>query len=448
VKVCQIRGVTTSASIGIVGGGQLAWMLAREAQKLGVELHVQTPDPRDPAAEVASSVVLGALDDLQATRTLAQRAERISFENELVSLPDLEQLEREGIPFLPSLASLAPLLDKRSQRQLLNQLNLPTPHWAPLEDALPPAPLLPGEWEREGFELGWHPNPSVAEGSSSPASLLPPQGPRLPEGLTFPVMAKASRGGYDGRGTCVLASLAELEEHLARVDPADWILEELVPFEMELAQVVCRDQRGQVSCFPLVETHQRDQVCDWVVYPAAVAHAVEAFARNVAMSLVTSLNYVGVMGIEFFYGPRGLQVNEVAPRVHNSGHLTLEACRTNQFAQQIRIVAGLPMGQTDPNVQGALMVNLLGYGSPASPDARADYQSQRAALEALEGAKLYWYGKQPRQGRKLGHVTLVLQAEGPKQRAEECARRLQQVRAIWPWPDVKQVSPDAAAFTP
>ncbi|MFN5464831.1 MAG: 5-(carboxyamino)imidazole ribonucleotide synthase, partial [Cyanobacteriota bacterium] len=156
--------MTTSASIGIVGGGQLAWMLAREAQKLGVELHVQTPDPRDPAAEVASSVVLGALDDLQATRTLAQRAERISFENELVSLPDLEQLEREGIPFLPSLASLAPLLDKRSQRQLLNQLNLPTPHWAPLEDALPPAPLLPGEWEREGFELGWHPNPSVAEG--------------------------------------------------------------------------------------------------------------------------------------------------------------------------------------------------------------------------------------------------------------------------------------------
>jgi 5-(carboxyamino)imidazole ribonucleotide synthase len=198
----------------------------------------------------------------------------------------------------------------------------------------------------------------------------------------------------------------------------------------------------------LVETHQRDQVCDWVVYPAAVAHAVEAFARNVAMSLVTSLNYVGVMGIEFFYGPRGLQVNEVAPRVHNSGHLTLEACRTNQFAQQIRIVAGLPMGQTDPNVQGALMVNLLGYGSPASPDARADYQSQRAALEALEGAQLYWYGKQPRQGRKLGHVTFVLQAEGPKQRAEECARRLKQVRAIWPWQDVEQVSADAAAFIP
>ena len=428
--------MTTSASIGIVGGGQLAWMLAREAQKLDVDLHVQTPDPRDPAARAAASVVLAPLDDLQATRALAQRAERISFENEWVPLTELEQLERDGISFLPPLSALAPLLDKRSQRQLLGQLNLPTPHWAPLEDVYPPAPQLIGEGDDVAFGVRCLQEEPLHGPGATASSLAPPPGPRLPEGFTFPVMAKAIRGGYDGKGTCTLANLTELEQHLAAVNPEEWILEEKVAFTMELAQVVCRDLQGVVKCFPLVQTHQRDQVCDWVVCPAPVCHRVEAYARNVAMSLVTSLNYVGVMGIEFFYGPRGLQVNEVAPRVHNSGHLTLEACRTNQFAQHVRIVAGLPMGPTELNVRGALMVNLLGYGPPASEEARNDYQAQRDALEALAGAHLYWYGKKPRLGRKLGHVTFVLEAQEDPEREEECARRLEEVRALWPWPEL------------
>jgi 5-(carboxyamino)imidazole ribonucleotide synthase len=420
-------------------------MLAREAQKLGVELHVQTPDPLDPATRAASSVVLGSLDDVEATRALAERAQRISFENEWVPLAELEPLERDGIPFLPTLSSLAPLLDKRSQRQLLNHLNLPTPHWAPMEAAESPSPLLGSHGEALGGEgllpdeatLDWWPS-TIA---SSPA----PSGPRLPNGLVFPVMAKAISGGYDGKGICLLEDQAALESHLAHHKSEDWILEEHVPFEMELAQVVCRDQLGQVRCFPLVQTHQRDQVCDWVLFPAPVSHAVEAYARNVAMSLVTSLNYVGVMGIEFFYGTRGLLVNEIAPRVHNSGHFTLEACRTNQFAQQIRIVAGLPMGLTDPRVDGALMVNLLGFGAAESSETKADYQAQRAALEAMEGARLHWYGKSPRLGRKLGHVTFVLESEGAEHRQEECAARLANVRALWPWPTAMDGHPIDAA---
>ncbi|MFM9072463.1 MAG: 5-(carboxyamino)imidazole ribonucleotide synthase [Cyanobium sp.] len=433
VKVWRIQGVASSASIGIVGGGQLAWMLAREAKKLGVELHVQTPDPLDPATRDAASVVIGPLEDVGATRVLAQRAGAISFENEWVALGELESLEREGIPFLPALSSLAPLINKRSQRQLLNQLNLPTPLWAPMEAAYPPPPQKENrDHQAHQGEESWGEEVSAWQ-PSEPTSADPPT-PRLPPWLSFPVMAKAASGGYDGKGTDVLADQKALEEHLAHHRAEEWILEELVGFEMELAQVACRDQLGQVRCFPLVQTHQRDQVCDWVLYPAPVPHAVEAYARNVAMSLVTSLNYVGVLGVEFFYGPRGLMVNEVAPRVHNSGHLTLEACRTNQFAQQVRIVAGLPMGLTDPQVTGALMVNLLGYASAESPEARADYREQRKALEAMEGATLHWYGKAPRVGRKLGHVTLVLKAEGREQRAQECGRRLAEVRAVWPWP--------------
>lgn len=432
VSRSRIQAVGSSASIGIVGGGQLAWMLAREAKKLGVDLHVQTPDPNDPATREAASVVVGSLSDVVATRSLAQRAGQISFENEWIPIAELEILEREGIPFFPSLSSLAPLINKRSQRQLLNQLNLPTPHWAPMESAYPPPPRRERIDDPLQAEGSW-PTDHVSVQPTGFDTSLPPT-PRLPEGLSFPVMAKAASGGYDGRGTCILESQSQLEEHLARQRAEDWLLEEHVSFDMELAQVACRDQLGQVRCFPLVQTNQRDQVCDWVVYPAPVPHAVEAYARNVAMSLVTSLNYVGVMGIEFFYGPQGLMVNEVAPRVHNSGHLTLEACRTNQFAQQVRIVAGLPMGLTEPHVKGALMVNLLGYAANESAEVQADYQQQRQALEAMDGATLHWYGKAPRLGRKLGHVTFLLHAEGHEQREAECAKHLQEVREVWPWP--------------
>jgi 5-(carboxyamino)imidazole ribonucleotide synthase len=204
---------------------------------------------------------------------------------------------------------------------------------------------------------------------------------------------------------------------------------------MELAQVVCRDLTGEVRCFPLVQTHQRNQVCEWALFPAPVNHAVEASARNVSMSLVTSLNYVGVMGIEFFYGPGGLLVNEVAPRVHNSGHLTLEACASNQFAQHVRIVAGLPLGSTEPMVNGALMINLLGYEPDDGADAKLAHQQQRQALASMPGAHVHWYGKRARMGRKLGHVTFVLEAEGPEALEEERARRLREVRAVWPWPE-------------
>lgn len=433
----SLAGEPDSArSIGIVGGGQLAWMLAREARHLGVALHVQTPDPADPAAREAASVVVAPLEDGEATRALARRAERITFENEWVPLAALEPLEREGIAFLPDLAAMAPLLNKRSQRQLLNQLNLPTPHWAGMEASQPPPFVPPGTEpiENDGQEKSWPGGQAVSSWPPSPLFPLVSQGPRLPEGLSFPVMAKLSCGGYDGKGTCILADLAELERHLASHTPEEWILEERVRFEMELAQVVCRDLNGEVKCFPLVQTHQRDQVCEWVLFPAPVSHGVEAYARNVAMSLVTSLNYVGVMGIEFFYGPSGLLVNEVAPRVHNSGHLTLEACVTNQFAQHVRIVAGLPLGQTDPTVKGALMINLLGYEPADGEDAKLVHLPQRQALAAMKGACLHWYGKSPRRGRKLGHVTFVLEAEGEREREEERAKRLAQVRAVWPWP--------------
>ena len=356
-------------AIGVVGGGQLAWMLGAAAQ--------------------ATSLVQAPLEDLAGTRELARRCSAITFENEWLDLEALAALQQEGVQFVPSLAALTPLICKRSQHELLDALQLPSPHWCPL-----------------------------------PADGL------LPETLQFPVMAKASRGGYDGKGTRLLRRPADLAALVRQVDPEGWILESYVAFELEMAQLVSRDSYGRVACYPLVQTHQHRQVCDWVLSPAGVPHAVQAFARNLACSLVTALDYVGVLTIELFYGPAGLQVNEIAPRTHNSGHLTIEASRTSQFAQQARIVAGLPLGPVDAVAGGALMVNLLGYETSDS-----DYGAQRAALVALPDATVHWYGKgDARPGRKLGHITLLLPEAEPEERQRLAMERLDQVRALWPLP--------------
>jgi 5-(carboxyamino)imidazole ribonucleotide synthase len=301
----------------------------------------------------------------------------------------LAPLSFDGVTFLPSLDALSPLVSKRSQRQLLQELGLPTPRW----------------------------------------SDLPADGV-LPKDFHYPLMAKASTGGYDGKGTAVLRQAEDLVALRARVNSSDWILEEFVPFELELSQLACRDQSGTVQCYPLVQTHQHQQVCDWVLAPAAVPHAVQAYARNIAASLLTAINYVGVLSIELFYGPGGLQVNEIAPRTHNSGHFTIEAAHTSQFEQQVRIVAGLPMGPVDLRVPGALMVNLLGFET-----SNGDYQEQRDALAALPDATVHWYGKQGSSpGRKLGHVTLLLQGATPEERQLQAEQLLERVRQVWPLP--------------
>jgi len=409
--------------IGIVGGGQLARMLGEAARELGVGLQVQTPGAEDPALAFASGQVVAAVDDPAGTAELARRCGAISFENEWIPIEALEPLAETGVRFLPSLDALRPLIDKRSQRELLDALHLPCPRWTPLAKVLEP-PEAPEAGMAEGQGGGDRP----ADPPSLPTD--PGPGPHLPEGFSFPLMAKAVRGGYDGKGTRPLADQAALEELLELVDPAHWILEEQVAFDCELALTACRDREGSVACFPLVQTHQHRQVCDWVLFPAPVNHAVEAFARNVAASLLTALDYVGVLSIEFFYGHAGLQVNELAPRTHNSGHYTIEACRCSQFAQQVRLVAGLPMGLTEPIWPGALMVNLLGLS-----DADPGQEDRLRRLAALPGAHLHWYGKQGSSpGRKLGHLTVELRGRTAEERALEMERRLAEVRTIWPLP--------------
>ncbi len=378
--------------IGVVGGGQLARMLVQAAAQRDVPIAVQTSDAADPAAGLASRLVAADPRDVAGTRELVVGCDGITFENEWVNIDALLPLEQQGVRFQPSLAALSPLVDKLSQRQLLDDLAIPSPPWCPL-------------------------------------SLISPAQPALPQGWTFPVMAKASRGGYDGKGTVVLRDIAGLAQLLRAVPADDWLLESWVDYELELALVVSRDQRGRIRHFPLVQTHQHQQVCDWVLAPAPVDPSVAALAYNVAASLMTKLGYVGVLALEFFYGPAGLQVNEIAPRTHNSGHFSIEACTSSQFDQQLCIAAGLPVPDPELKSRGALMVNLLGL----DPERHPPLDQRLEALEAVPGLHLHWYGKSPETpGRKLGHVTLLLEGDTLLKRRDEAESALAAIRRIWP----------------
>ena len=378
--------------IGVVGGGQLARMLVQAAAQRDVPIAVQTSDAADPAAGLASRLVAADPRDVAGTRELVVGCDGITFENEWVNIDALLPLEQQGVRFQPSLAALSPLVDKLSQRQLLDDLAIPSPPWCPL-------------------------------------SLISPAQPALPQGWTFPVMAKASRGGYDGKGTVVLRDIDGLAQLLRAVPADDWLLESWVDYELELALVVSRDQRGRIRHFPLVQTHQHQQVCDWVLAPAPVDPSVAALAYNVAASLMTKLGYVGVLALEFFYGPAGLQVNEIAPRTHNSGHFSIEACTSSQFDQQLCIAAGLPVPDPELKSRGALMVNLLGL----DPERHPPLDQRLESLEAVPGLHLHWYGKSPETpGRKLGHVTLLLEGDTLLKRRDEAELALAAIRRIWP----------------
>lgn len=371
------------ARIGIVGGGQLARMLAVAARDLDLELWVQAASAEEPAVDLAAGVVWGPADDAAATAKLAAGAKAIAFENEFVNLPALARLA--GVEFCPRLSSLAPLLDKFHQRTFLQAAGISVPEFIALA---PGSPL------------------------ASP--------------FGYPAVLKSRRQGYDGRGTEVCQNAAELSAVWERLDrPAGWLLEAFVPFDRELAIVAVRDRAGAVALLPPVETQQEAGVCQRVYAPAGIPAAVEAQARAIAVQLLEKLDIVGILGIEFFLTPGGmLLVNEMAPRTHNSGHFSLDACTVSQFTLQLQAVAGLPLGQPTLAVPGAVMVNLLGFEERSE----CDYADKRARIATLPATSVHWYGKvESRPGRKLGHATACL-ATADRAAAVAIADR---IAAIW-----------------
>jgi len=369
--------------VGVIGGGQLAWMMGAAAKTLGLDLIVQTPSRDDPAVGIAEEIVLAQVEDASATAHLAKQCDVITFENEFVDLAGLSAIASQGVEFVPSLKAIAPILDKFDQRSFYQSIHVPTPRFQ-----------------------------AITSASEVDAS------------FGFPVVLKARRHGYDGYGTFVCKTQAELEAVLQTPGQA-WLLEAFVPFEKELAVMAARERSGMVALYPVVESQQDNQVCRRVYALNEFSEGVTEQVGAIARQLLTALDYVGMLGIELFLTADGqVLVNEIAPRVHNSGHYTLDACATSQFEQHLRAVAGLPLGSTALTCAGAVMVNLLGFETAPS-----DYAALRQALAKIPQAHVYWYGKtEARPGRKLGHVTVCLQ---PGQGREEAEAIAHQIEAIW-----------------
>jgi len=378
--------------IGVVGGGQLAMLLVEAGKKRDVDVVVQTAAKTDPAAKKTNQVILHDPTNPVGTKLLAEKSRLITFENEWVDIPSLLSLQNNGVSFVPKLQAIGPLINKINQRELLNSLDIPCAEWLPI-------PLT----KSSEFEL--------------------------PSDWIFPLMAKAAKGGYDGKGTKIIKNLKQLQEFLVIEKEEQWMMEKWVSFDKELSIVSSRDSKGIVRSLPIVETFQSKQVCDWVLAPADINHDVDLMVRNIVSSLLAELDYVGVIAIEFFYGSEGLLVNEIAPRTHNSGHFSIDACNSSQFDQQICITSGINVPMPEMIVNGALMANLLGLQNdyPLTLTQRLD------DLRSIPGLNVYWYEKEKeKKGRKLGHVTYLLNNKDPLSRKKEALDVLKTIRSIWP----------------
>jgi 5-(carboxyamino)imidazole ribonucleotide synthase len=353
--------------IGLLGGGQLAQMLTQAAISLGIDTAVYERTPDSPAARLTTISAVGEWDDLPALEAFAARCDLLTLENEFIYADSLAHLERRGVTVLPSSATLATIQDKLLQKQCYSESGLAVPRFAAVD---------------------------------SPADVA-----RTAESFGYPLVLKTRYGGYDGYGNAAVDSVEDIPaawEHLMR-SGRRLMIEAWVPFERELAVMILRGLDGEIRAYPVVETIQQNHICHVVRAPAEIAPEIAARAVALASQAVTALDGVGVFGVELFLLPDGsLLLNEAAPRPHNSGHYTIEACVTSQFENHLRAVLGMPLGDTRMIAPAAVMVNVLGRRSGP-----VDFDGIRDAL-AVEGAHLHLYGKhESRIGRKMGHVTAL-----------------------------------------
>lgn len=354
-------------TIGVIGGGQLARMMVPPAIHLGLGIKVLAEN-EGSSAEIAATQV-GDYRDLETVLAFANTVDVITFDHEHVPQHVLHALVDTGHQVHPGPDALHVAQDKIVMRTRLSELGLPVPEWAAV---------------RNEAEF---------------AAFLDAQGGKA--------VLKTARGGYDGKGVRVVENAAEAEDWFTALaedgNDGALLVEEFVPFTRELAQLVARRPSGEVRAWPVVETLQRDGVCAEVLAPAPNATAeLVAEANRIATTVAEGLNVTGVLAVELFESADGrLLINELAMRPHNSGHFTIEGSVTSQFEQHLRAVADLPLGETALTAPAVVMVNVLGGPAEGTMDVRYP-----AVMAAHPAAKLHSYAKQPRPGRKVGHVTV------------------------------------------
>ncbi|MBI1797804.1 MAG: 5-(carboxyamino)imidazole ribonucleotide synthase [Candidatus Eisenbacteria bacterium] len=340
--------------IGVLGGGQLGRMLGLAGRPLGFTFTFLDPADECPAA-IAGDVIRAPFDDPAALDRLAETSDVITWEFENVPEPSAMRLAESRAVHPPSRA-LGVSQNRLLEKQSFARLGIPVVRHAAAKD-----------------EAGTR---------------------RALETIGLPAVIKTQRMGYDGRGQRVVRAVADVAPAIAALGDAPLIVEAFVPFRRELSVIAVRSRRAEIACYPIVENHHADGILRRSLAPAPdLAPALAAAAERYARAVLEDLDYVGVLAIELFETDGGLLANEMAPRVHNSGHWSIEGAETSQFENHLRAISGLPLGATAARGVSA-MVNLIG----TMPDL--------ALLLAAPGAHVHLYGKTPRPGRKLGHVTL------------------------------------------
>ena len=352
--------------LGILGGGQLGRMLLAETQKFDIHTSILESNKKAPCAEICNTFVVGDLLDFDAVYNFGKTVDVLTIEIENINLDALDKLEQEGLTIYPKPKDLRIIQSKARQKNFYIDHQIPTAefsHYAYLEELI------------HSFEN------SI---------------------IQFPFVWKAARFGYDGNGVKIVRNIKDLES----LPNVECITEKLIPFKNELAVIVARNAAGEVKTYPVVEMefHPEANQVEYVICPARIKTEVAEKAREIALKVVSDLDFVGLLAVEMFQTEDDkILVNEVAPRPHNSGHYSIEASYTNQFEQHLRSVLNLPLGNTASTVAG-IMVNLVGEEGFSG---EVVYQNIEEILK-IDGVTPHIYGKkETRPFRKMGHVTIV-----------------------------------------
>lgn len=363
--------------LGVLGGGQLGRMLIQEAINLNVDIHILDPDPNAPCKDLCSVFEVGALDDFDTVYQFGKKVDMLTIEIEKVNVDALEKLETEGVTVYPQARVIRLIQDKGLQKQFFTENNIPT----------------------------------------TPYRLISNRTALAQERFPFPFIQKLRKDGYDGKGVYKVID----DSSLAEAFDAPSIIEEWIDFEKEIAVIVARNEEGEVKTFPCVEMEFNPEMnlVEFIISPSTLPFEIQQKADDLALKIAGDLKIVGLLAVEMFLTKEGeLLVNELAPRPHNSGHQSIEGNLTSQFAQHLRAIFNLPLGNTDCK-SNAVMINLLGE---AQYNGLAVYEGIEEALK-VPGVFVHLYGKKyTKPFRKMGHITIV---NDNREQAIETARTLQ-----------------------
>lgn len=351
--------------IGILGGGQLARMMIEAGSRFGYDFIIYSTEKNSPAGRMCSREYFGNWDNLDAIDEFTRSADVITLENEFIDYKIIEHIENNGGVVKPDSSVVKMVQDKLLQKNFLKEISVPVADFT---------------------EINSHEDISRFCGK-----------------VGFPVVLKSRTMGYDGKGNYMIKSESDIDVAYSQLSERGKLMcEEFINFNFEAAIQAVRNEKGEIKFYPIVETLQEDHICHLVKAPLQLPADMSDYLLGITEKVLNKLNYIGVMGIEFFVTKSKILINELAPRVHNTGHYTIEACDVSQFENHIRAVTGLPLGNTEMKCKSAVMINILGTrdGDCTNPELNS--------VMKMRNIYLHLYGKEKiSKGRKMGHITAI-----------------------------------------